>query len=95
MLEVNLVSFENDLADFELYNGDDVVTCIADMTESDLQEFLNGELDIEPHGWYDSEGYLMENPEWFERKDSHHLNKAFEIGYKAICENMIDDQGGL
>lgn len=94
-MKVELLSFENDLAEFELYNGDEVVTCIADMTNNDLQDFLNGELNIEPHSWYDSEGYLMENPEWFERKDLKLLNEAFEIGYKDICEGMIDDQGGV
>ena len=95
MLEVNLVSFENDLADFELYNGDEVVTCHAVMRESDLADFLNGEFVVEPYGWFDSEDSNIDKPEWFKEKELKLLNEAFEIGYKEICEGMIDDQRGL
>lgn len=95
MLEVNLVSFENDLADFELYNGDEVVTCHAVIRESDLADFLNGELIIDPYAWFNSEECHIDKPDWFKRKELNLLNDAFEIGYKAICEKMIDDQGGL
>lgn len=94
-MKVELLSFENDFVEFEVYNEDEVITCIADMTESDLQDFLNGEFIVEPHGWYDSEGYLIEKPFWFNRKALLILNVAFEIGYKNICESMIDDQGGV
>ena len=95
MLEVNLVSFENDLAELELYNGDEVVNCHAVVNESDLADFLNGEFVVEPCAWFDSEESCIEKPEWFKEKESKLLNEALEIGYKGICEGVIDDQGGL
>lgn len=91
---VELLSFENDLADFELYNGDEVVTCRAVVNESDLSDFLNGEFIVEPYTWFDSEEDCINKPEWFNKIALLILNVAFEIGYRAICESMIDDQGG-
>lgn len=95
MIDINLVSFENDLAELELYNGDEFVTCHAVVSESDLSDFLNGEFTVEPCAWFDSEDSNIDKPEWFKEKELKILNEAFEIGYKEICEGMIDDQGGL
>lgn len=95
MIDINLVSFENYLAEFELYNGDEVVTCHAVVNESDLSDFMNGEFIVEPCTWFDSEERCIEKPEWFNQIALLILNVAFEIGYKEICEGMIDDQGGV
>lgn len=97
MLDINLVSFEGDVAGFELYNGDEdeILTCRAVIRESDLSDFMNGEFVIDPSAWFNSEEITIDKPEWFNKKALLVLNVAFEIGYKYIREKMIDDQGGM
>lgn len=94
-MKIELVSFENDLANFEIRNNGEVVSCHAHIGINSLHDFLDGEFVIEPSDWYDMNGDHIDKPEWFKRKELNLLNDAFEVGYKEICKKMIDDQGGL
>ena len=94
-MKIELVSFENDLANFEIRNNGEMVSCHAHIGINSLHDFLDGEFVIFPDSWFDSEEDCIDRPEWFKRKELNLLNDAFEIGYKNICEKMIDNEGGL
>lgn len=94
-MKIELLKFENDLADFEVFNGDELVTCHASIGVNSLHSFLDGEFTILPYAWFDAEGEHIDKPDWFKRKELNLLNEAFEVGYKEVCEKMVDDQGGL
>ena len=48
-MKIELVRFEDGLADFEI--GD--LTARCNVSNWDLNEFLNGELIIKPYAWFD------------------------------------------
>ena len=77
-MKIELVRFEDGLADFEI--GD--LTAYCNVSEWDLNEFLNGELIIKPHAWFDINEDEVEKPEWFGRKELFELNNVFERGLK-------------
>ena len=77
-MKIELVRFEDGLADFEI--GD--LTARCSVSDWDLNEFLNGELIIKPHAWFDINGDDAAKPEWFGRKELFELNNVFERGLK-------------
>lgn len=87
-MKIELVSFENGLANFEIRNNGEMVSCHAHIGINSLHDFLDGEFVIHPSDWYDMNEDHIDKPEWFKRKELNLLNDAFEIGYKNICEKM-------
>ena len=77
-MKIELVRFEDGLADFEV--GD--LTARCSVSDWDLSEFLNGQLIINPHAWFDIEESEVPKPEWFGRKELFELNNVFERGLK-------------
>ena len=77
-MKIELVRFEDGLADFEI--GD--LTAICNVSDWDLNEFLNGQLIIKPCVWFDIEENEVAKPEWFGRKELFELNNVFERGLK-------------
>ena len=77
-MKIELVRFEDGLADFEI--GDLTARCT--MPDWDLNEFLNGELIIKPYAWFNMNDDHADQPEWFGRKELFELNNEFERGLK-------------
>lgn len=91
MINIRLLSFDNGLADFELYNGDEVVTCHARI---DLNCFYEGEL-FEILNWYDSEEIEIEKPDWVDSRIVSDVNDLFEVEHRKIMMSQVDDQCGV
>ena len=79
-MKIELVRFEDGLADFEV--GD--LTARCEVSDLDLNEFLNGELIIKPYAWFDMNDDEVEKPEWFGRKELSELNNVFERDFKKF-----------
>ena len=77
-MKIELVRFEDGLADFEI--GDLTARCTV--SDWDLNEFIDGQFIIEPYSWFDINGDHVEKPEWFGRKELFELNNVFERGLK-------------
>ena len=77
-MKIKLVRFEDGLADFEI----DDLTARSYMSDWELNEFMNGELIIKPHAWFDMNDDEVAKPEWFGRKELFELNNVFESGLK-------------
>ena len=79
-MKIELVRFEDGLAEFEI--GDLAARC--NVSDWDLNEFLNGELIIIPHAWFDMNVDEVSRPEWFGRKELFELNNVFERDFKKF-----------
>ena len=77
-MKIELVGFEDEQADFEI--GD--LTARCNVSDWDLNEFLNGELIIKPCAWFNMNDDEVAKPEWFGRKELFELNNEFERGLK-------------
>ena len=77
-MKIELVRFEDGLADFEI--GD--LTARCNVSDWDLNEFLNGQLIIKPYAWFDMNDDEVAKPEWFGRKELFELNNVFERSLK-------------
>ena len=77
-MKIELVRFEDGLADFEI--GD--LTARCSVSDWDLNEFMNGELIINPYAWFDMNDEQVDKPDWFGRKELFELNNVFERGIK-------------
>lgn len=77
-MKIKLVRFEDGKADFNI----DDLTARCTMPDWDLNEFLNGELIIKPHTWFDMNDDEVAKPDWFGRKELFELNNVFERGLK-------------
>ena len=79
-MKIKLVRFEDGLADFEI--GD--LTARCNVSDWDLNEFMNGELIIKPYAWFDIEESEVAKPDWFGRKELLELNDVFERDFKKF-----------
>ena len=79
-MKIKLVRFEDGLADFEI--GD--LTARCNVSDWDLNEFLNGQLIINPHALFDVNDDEVTKPEWFGRKELFELNDVFERDFKKF-----------
>lgn len=79
-MKIELVRFENGLADFEI--GD--LTARCNVSDWDLNEFLNGQLIIKPYAWFDMNDDHVDQPVWFGRKELFELNDVFERHFKKF-----------
>ena len=79
-MKIELVRFEDGLADFEI----DDLTARCNVSDCDLNEFLNGELIIKPYAWFDMNEDEVAKPEWFGRKELFELNNEFERDFKKF-----------
>ena len=79
-MKIELVRFEDGLADFEI--GD--LTARCSVSDWDLGEFMNGELIIKPHAWFDMNDDEVSKPDWFGRKELFELNNVFERDFKKF-----------
>lgn len=79
-MKIELVRFEDGLADFEISD----LTARCTMPDWDLNEFLNGELIVKPHAWFDMNDDEVAKPEWFGRKELLELNDVFERDFKKF-----------
>ena len=77
-MKIELVRFEDGLADFGI--GD--LTARCNVSDWDLNEFLNGELIIRPYAWFYINDEEVVKPEWFGRKELFELNNVFEGSFK-------------
>ena len=77
-MKIGLVRFEDGLADFNI----DDLTARCNVSDWDLNEFLNGELIIKPCAWFNMNDDEVSKPEWFGRKELFELNNEFERGLK-------------
>ena len=66
------------MSDFEI--GD--LTARCNVSDWDLNEFMNWELIIKPHAWFDTNDDAVSKPDWFGRKELFELNNEFERGLK-------------
>ena len=84
-VKIELANFENDLAEFELSIGcEELVTCFVKVGYNSLNDFMNGELVLEPTSWYNTEEDEISKPEWFKRKELFDLNNVFENNFKSF-----------
>ena len=79
-MKIELARFEDGLADFDI--GDLIAR--YNVSDWDLNEFLNGELIIKPHAWFDMNDDEVAEPEWFGRKELFELNNEFERDFKKF-----------
>ena len=79
-MKIELVRFEDGLADFEI--GD--LTARCNVSDWDLSDFLNGEDIIKPYAWFDIEESEVAKPNWFGRKELFELNDVFERDFKKF-----------
>ena len=77
---MKLVRFEDGLADFEI--GD--LTARCNISDWDLNEFVEGQLLIKPYAWFDMNDEEVAKPEWFGRKELFELNNEFERDFKKF-----------
>lgn len=78
--KIELVKFYDCVAIFEV--GDVSMYCRCD--NYDLAEFLNGEYLLKPYAFVNSDGYRVDKPEWFGRKELFELNNIFERDFKKF-----------
>ena len=77
-MKIKLVRLEDGLADFEI--GD--LTARCNVSDWDLNEFLNGQLIIKPYAWFDMNDDHVDQPVWFDPRELLELNNEFERGIK-------------
>ena len=77
-MKIELVRFEDGLADFEI--GD--LTAHCNVSDWELNEFIKGQLIINPYSWFDMNDDEVAKPGWFGRKELLELNDEFERGIK-------------
>ena len=77
-MKIELVRFEDGLADFEI--GDLTARCTV--SDWDLGEFVEGQLLIKPYAWFDMNDDEVAKPDWFGCKELFELNNEFERGLK-------------
>lgn len=79
-MKIELVRFEDELADFEI--GD--LTARCNVSDWDLGEFVEGQLLIKPYAWFDVNDDHVDQPVWFGRKELFELNNVFERDFKKF-----------
>lgn len=79
-MKIELVRFEDGLADFEI--GDLTARCLIDAF--DMDDFIDGQLIINPYSWIDINDNQVDEPDWFGRKELFDLNNVFERDFKKF-----------
>lgn len=74
-------SFETKLADFQVSNGFDWVTCHATV---DYDDFINSQESVEPHVWFDMEEAETQKPEWLSPIATTLFNEEFEKNFRKF-----------
>ena len=83
-VNIELNSFENDIADFNVGFNGEVFTAWASIGFNDLFEFMEGCFIIEPYAWFDMNEDQIDKPEWFKRNELFKLNQVFEDNFKKF-----------
>ena len=79
-MKIELVRFEDGLADFEI--GDLTARCMV--SDWVMCEFMEGQMLIKPYAWFDMNDDEVSKPEWFGRKELFELNDEFERDFKKF-----------
>lgn len=75
-MKVELLGYENNLADFEVVLGNgDLLTCHATI---DLIDFKNGDSNVKPYAWFDLEENEIDKPEFNGVYAQYLFNECFE-----------------